>query len=117
MLLQNQTTKEDISKLSTEELIQKRDALKAIISEAEELLKRVDEQLFVRVDAEEERKLFVGARTVSIVSRANYKNVSLRFAAKYKAVKETVDGSILSAFYKKGVKIPNISFTEYVMVK
>lgn len=115
MLLDTMKQK-DVTKLTNENLIRKHDELKAIIAEAEALLKQVDDELFARTNKIENKKLIVGDRTVSIVKRVSYKDVTLNFARRHEAIKEVVDTAILGGFYKSGMDIPGLTFTEYPLV-
>lgn len=106
-----------IAELSNEKLLAKRDELKQLQQDVEANIKAVDSELFTRCDKETERAFQVGERRVQIVTRANYKEVSLSYARRHDAVKEVVDTTILGALYKRGDKIPGILFSEYVYVK
>lgn len=116
MKLQTITTEIKVTKLTSEELVAKRDELKAIVDEAKKLLDNVNDELLKRVQATKERMFMVGDRKVSIVVRPSYKEVTLQFARRHDAVKEVVDTAILGALYKRGDKIPGILFIEYPLV-
>jgi hypothetical protein len=59
----------------------------------------------------------VGDRSVQVVERLSFSKVPLEFAKKFRAIKKVVDGDVLRPLYKKGVAIPDVTTTQYVLVK
>lgn len=106
-----------LSKSKNESLLDRREELNKIIADASEQLSSINDELMVRVLREESNKLIVGDHTVSLVKRLSFKDVPLEIAKKFRAVKKVVDPSVLKPLYEKGVKIPNVAISEYILVK
>src|SRR5882762_3354031 len=84
-----------ITKISDRELVAKRNELKAIIKEANEILLPIDAELFKRADKYPERKYGVDSDTVVIVDRPNFNYVPLPFCKKNKATKLVPNSDVL----------------------
>lgn len=104
-------------KTSLPSLLAKRDELKALIAEADAIVKTIDEELLIKVSKTEEKKIMVGKRSIQLIERLSFSKVPLEFAKKFRAVKKVVDGDVLRPLYKKGVAIPDVTTTQYVLVK
>lgn len=113
----NETNKENISQLPSETLLKQRDEFISIIESAEKLKKEIEDELYRRADAQPSKSFEEGDRKVQIVTRTSYKNVPLEFAKRYKAVKLVIDTVVMGAFIKQGIQVPNLIFTQYLLVK
>ncbi len=111
-------TTKSVERLTNTRLVTKRDELKAIMKDAETLLDAVNSELMSRVQEEGTiGQLRVGDRFVSIVSRPVFKEVSLKTAARFKAIKEVVDTAKLLPLVKAGKAIKGVSMSEYLTVR
>ncbi|MGH2612014.1 MAG: hypothetical protein ACRDFB_03065 [Rhabdochlamydiaceae bacterium] len=107
-----------VSRISDRELVAKRNELKAIIKEANQILdEAIDPELFKRASSYKNREYGVDNNTVLIIQRPNFSKVPLTFAKKYEAVKLVPDSDILKVLKKEGLNIPGIKITEYFTVK
>lgn len=106
-----------ITKTRTENLLAKREELNSILTEAKQTLDKINEELMVRVAKEEDGRLTVGEQTVQIVNRTSFTNVPLDFARPLMAVREVIDPTVLKPLYNKGVTIPGVTFSAYILVK
>jgi hypothetical protein len=79
----------------------------------DELINRI---LTACKDSKTEKALRIQDKWATLVSRPSFKDVPLKFAKKYLATKVVVDSKILSPLYKKGLEIPNVTTSDYVMI-
>lgn len=103
---------------SLDDLVRRRENIQAIIKDSETMLSELNDELMVRVLKSPEQKLETkDGKFVQLVKRVSFSSVPLEFAKKYHAVKKVVDSTVLKPLYDKGIQIPNVATSEYILVK
>lgn len=107
-----------IQRLSDAKLLEKRDELKAIEKETQELIASVNAEFMARIEdrGEEKMRIHVGEKTVHKSTMPVFREVSLVEGAKYDALKTVLDTTKLTELWHKGKKIKGLLTTEYVKV-
>lgn len=99
-----------------EGLLEQREKLVHMRDEIDASLKVISEELVIYLDEQKLKGTIIGDWTVSKATRLSFKT-PLDWASQHGATKLAVDNSKLKALYQKGVEVPEVNITNYVLIK
>lgn len=97
-------------------LLKVRDQINTQIEELEAMRSVISEELLTRLKKDNLNGKVVDSYAISRVKRVNVKT-KLEDARLFGAVMETVDTKVLKELHNKGVEIPDVVETEYLLVR
>lgn len=109
-------TEQQLSQLSWEELLTKREKLLAAIEELEAEKSVLSDEFLTRLKDENISGKVIGNWSISKATRISFA-VTIDQAREFGAVKEAIDQAILKKQYLQGANVPGIKRTEYAMVR
>ena len=105
-----------ISELAWEELLDRREVVNELKENLEAELKVLSEEFLLRLQEEKVNGKIVNNWAISKATRYGF-DTTLEQAQELGAVKTVVDSAALKALHTKGILVPGVKKTEYVMVR
>jgi hypothetical protein len=102
-----------IAEYTVETLVKFFDLIRQVQGILEVMRKEIGSELLGRFEGD---GTIVGEFSVVRAKRPSFSKVTMDTAREFGAVKESIDTDKLSKLMKKGIEVPGVTFTEYVLV-
>lgn len=102
--------------MTTEEILEEREKADLMIEQLEAAKSVFNSELLDRLNTEKVDGMVVGEKSITKVKRYSFKT-PLSYAEEMGAVKTVVDTEKLKSLVLKGIDVPEVNVTEYILVK